>query len=81
MEARRTYMANYYINKRNYILGLSNKSKEDLTDKEVRDLNKYIMKFRPKSGKALRFRPGPIDKGEKIKGLKIDCRKVLVTFD
>ena len=81
MEARRTYMANYYINKRNYILGLSNKSKEELTDKEIRDLNKYIMKFRPKSGKALRCRPGPIDKGKKTIGFEKIREPTIITFD
>ena len=81
MEARRTYMANYYINKRNYILGLSYRCFDELNLKEQRDLNKYIMKFRPKSGKALRSRPGPIEKGKKTVGFEKVDKQITITFD
>lgn len=81
IEKRRQYMANYYINKRNYILNLSNKSKSDLTPEEQLNLDKYIKKFRPKTSKALRISAGPFDKGRKVKGLEKIIKQTIVVFN
>ena len=81
MEKRKAYMSNYYINKRNYILGLSQKSQDELTEKEKMDLNKYIVKFRPKTGKAIRQSAGPFNRGKSVIGLVKENRQVLVSFD
>ena len=80
MEKRKNYMANYYINKRNYILSLSSKSREELTDQESIDLEKYCIKFRPKTGKAMKHPAGPFDKGKKIYGLMKVNKRVVVSF-
>ena len=73
-------MANYYINKRNYILSLSNKSRDDLTEDEIIDLDKYCEKFRPRTGKAMKYPAGPFNKGKKINGLQKEHRTVTVSF-
>ena len=46
MDKRRHFQRNHYINKRNHIIGLTNKNSELTTD-ELIDLDKYIRKLRP----------------------------------
>ena len=81
MEKRKAYMSNYYINKRNYILSLSNKSRLDLSEKEKIDLEKYCDKFRPRTGKAMKHSAGPFYKGKKVNGLVKLRKSVLVSFN
>lgn len=78
-EAKRIYQSRYYINKREYILGLSNKPRNNLEDKEKEDLDKYINKFRPKTAKMLRNQV-VMDRGPKVE-YKKEIRQVLISFD
>lgn len=80
MEKRKNYMANYYINKRNYILSLNSIPREELTKKEKMDLEKYCIKFRPKTGKAMKHSAGPFDKGKRVIGLVKERRSIVVSF-
>ena len=52
MDKRRHFQRNHYINKRNYIIGLTTKNSELTTD-ELIDLDKYIRKLRPAIKKTL----------------------------
>lgn len=81
MEEKRNYQRNYYINKRNYIRGLDRQNRDELTPDELLDLDKYIHKFRPKSGRALRMMASNPLKGEPCRNLKKETKQVVVYFD
>lgn len=81
MEEKRNYQRNYYINKRNYIRSLDNRNRDELTQEELWDLDKYIHKFRPKSSRACRILSTNPLKGVHTKILKKEHKQVIVTFD
>ena len=69
-ESKRIYQRNYYINRRNYVLNLVKIPKNELTDKQKIDLDKYIDRFCPKSARVLRNQGSNIAKDEKNLKLK-----------
>ena len=78
-ESKRIYQRNYYINRRNYVLNLVKIPKNELTDKQKIDLDKYIDRFRPKTTRALRNTASNHCKGDKL--FKIEKRQITISFD
>ena len=81
---RKVYMQNWYINKKNYIMGLDKRKIEGgtLSDFEQYDLDKWISKFRPVGTRYKSKRSGiPYSRGDKVIGLSIRRENTLVSFD
>ena len=78
-ESKRIYQRNYYINRRNYVLNLVKIPKNELTDKQKIDLDKYIDRFCPKSARVLRNQGSNHCKGRKE--FKIEKRIVTIDFN
>ena len=78
-ESKRNYQRNYYINRRNYVLSLVKIPKNELTDEQKIDLDKYIDRFCPKSARVLRNQASNHDKGKKE--FKIESRRITIDFN
>ena len=74
MDSKKIYQKNYYINKRDKILRLASQPRDNLTDQDKYDLEKYINKFRPSSTKSLRC-------FNETGNLKIIFKKTIIVFD
>tara|TARA_R110002074_G_scaffold397901_1_gene588939 strand:- start:120 stop:362 length:243 start_codon:yes stop_codon:yes gene_type:complete len=78
-EYKKSYQRNYYINRRDHILSLANKPRQELNEKERFDVDKFIKRFRPKTARILRTAKSNHDKGKKE--FKIEHRHVVVCFN
>lgn len=78
-ESKRIYQRNYYINRRNYVLGLIKIPKNELTVEQKVDLDKYIDRFCPKSARVLRNQAPNHDKGKKE--FKMEHKRVVIDFN